>query len=162
MNGKQSPEHITKRLESRRRNNPNYMPSGYTVWNKGKTKETDERVAKQAKSAVIGRKYQSNGYVWVYQPDHPSADRSGYVAEHRLVAEKKIGRYLYQHEIVHHKNEIKDDNSQDNVEVMTQKEHAKLHDWSKGGFEKGKTPWNKGKTKVDYPQLSNSGRKKKV
>ena len=46
---------------------------------------------------------------------------------HRVVAEQKIGRPLRRGEIVHHKDENRHNNSPDNLEVMTQSKHARLH-----------------------------------
>lgn len=47
--------------------------------------------------------------------------------EHRIVAENKIGRPLVKGEIVHHLNHNKRDNRPENLIVMTQSEHFKLH-----------------------------------
>lgn len=47
--------------------------------------------------------------------------------EHRTVAENKLGRKLLTGEIVHHKDGDKWNNSPDNLEVVTQAEHMRLH-----------------------------------
>jgi len=67
------------------------------------------------------------GYVYVYCPGHPFADKGGYVAEHRLVCEHTLGRMLVPGEVVHHKNGIRDDNRPGNLEVRTQSEHQRHH-----------------------------------
>lgn len=74
-----------------------------------------------------GRTHRSDGYLLISKPDHPAADKDGYVIEHRYVAEQTIGRYLYGHEVVHHINGIKTDNRPENLQVMTRREHAQLH-----------------------------------
>lgn len=66
-------------------------------------------------------------YVSLLVPEHPFARKSGYVHEHRLVIERKIGRYLKDDEIVHHINEKKDDNRISNLLLMDKKEHDRLH-----------------------------------
>src|SRR3990167_3870516 len=47
--------------------------------------------------------------------------------EHRIVAEKKIGRGLKKGEIVNHLNGDKWDNRPSNLKIMTQSEHARGH-----------------------------------
>mgnify|MGYP003941101445 CR=1 FL=1 len=72
----------------------------------------------------------SNGYRLIFCPDHPNAWKSvlaGYVYEHRLVAERKIGRLLRPDEHVHHINESRSDNHPDNLQVLSNSEHARLH-----------------------------------
>ena len=82
-----------------------------------------------------GRTIASNGYVLVKMPDHPGADVRGYVYEHRLVAEKKLGRYLRPGEEAHHKNEITTDNDPDNIEMKKSRaEHALEHRTEKNKF----------------------------
>ena len=66
-----------------------------------------------------GRLKTTKGYIDIYIPGHPHARGGKYVLEHRLVMEKKLGRYLERYEIVHHKNGIKDDNRLRNLELWT-------------------------------------------
>jgi len=47
--------------------------------------------------------------------------------QHRVVMEKKLGRKLRKGEIVHHVDHNKKNNHPDNLQVMTQGEHARLH-----------------------------------
>jgi hypothetical protein len=82
-----------------------------------------------------GGKIKKLGYVWVYQPEHPFA-RDKYVMEHRLIMEKKLGRYLTEDEIVHHKNKIKDDNREENLRLFKNNgEHIKFHNIIKAEVE---------------------------
>lgn len=67
-----------------------------------------------------------SGYRWIYLPLHPRA-RRGFVQEHRIVCEAKVGRYLRSDELVHHVNEVKTDNRPENLEVMSQAEHNNHH-----------------------------------
>lgn len=64
-----------------------------------------------------GVKYQK-GYRYVYAPDHPNARTGRYIAEHRLVMEQVLGRYLERTEVVHHKDGNPLNNHPDNLEVF--------------------------------------------
>ena len=69
-----------------------------------------------------------NGYKYIYKPNHPNAINGGrYVAEHRLVLEDKIGRFLTNDEVAHHKNGDKRDNRPENLELMTFSKHSSHH-----------------------------------
>lgn len=41
-----------------------------------------------------GGRINKEGYIFIYSPQHPNAINGKYVAEHRLVVEKHLGRYL--------------------------------------------------------------------
>ena len=69
----------------------------------------------------------SHGYVSVYNPDHPHAGKKKRVYEHILVMENHIGRYLEKGEVVHHINGNKSDNRIENLMLLTNSEHVKLH-----------------------------------
>lgn len=56
-----------------------------------------------------------SGYRYIYSPDHPNRTKSGYVAEHRLVLETKLGRLLETCEAVHHVDEDTLNNHPENL-----------------------------------------------
>jgi len=72
-----------------------------------------------------GRRVRVNddGYILIYQPDHPSVYADGWMLEHRYVAEQMIGRPLETMEHVHHINSVRDDNRPENLAVLSPSEH---------------------------------------
>jgi hypothetical protein len=68
-----------------------------------------------------GRFVLPNGYVTVPVPGR------GRVYEHRLVVERRIGRPLTRDERVHHVNHDRGDNRDENLMVVTKKQHARIH-----------------------------------
>lgn len=104
------------------------MPSGkYTRSEEARRKMSDAKKRypspSQFKSGQEHRNWKGGriakgNYIYIYQPYHPNATVKGYVAEHRLVMEKMLGRFLKADETVHHKNAIKDDNKIENLEII--------------------------------------------
>lgn len=67
---------------------------------------------------------------WIYLscPDHPFANKKGYVLRSHLVMEKKIGRFLKRGEIVHHINKDSSDDRPENLMLFpSQSAHTKFH-----------------------------------
>jgi len=72
-----------------------------------------------------GRRKDHFGYIYICSPDHPHKNKRGEVAEHRLVMERILGRYLEPEEVVHHINGIRDENYPENLELTDIHEHQR-------------------------------------
>lgn len=66
-----------------------------------------------------GGTHERDGYVRVWNKDHPNAQKSGYVNEHTLIMSNFLGRALDKNEVVHHKNGIRNDNRIENLELWS-------------------------------------------
>lgn len=74
-------------------------------------KENAEKISKALRGRGNGKSYKK------YMGRH----------EHRMIAEKIIGRALLKGEVVHHKDGNKLNNSPDNISITTQSQHIKEH-----------------------------------
>lgn len=76
-----------------------------------------------------------NGYRTILKPEHSRAMHGsgfgGYVYEHILVAEKMLGRKLLKGEVIHHLDGNRSNNRMDNLIVLLNSQHAKLHGFLK-------------------------------
>lgn len=97
--------------------------------------------------------YKKNGYTVVYVPKHPRAHKSGYIYEHRLIAEKALGKPLSEGAEVHHHGE-RDDNTQ-LVICQDRAYHRLLHQRTRALRACGHANWRKCKYCKQYDNSEN-------
>ncbi len=74
-----------------------------------------------------GRILNTKEYIRIHCPEHPSSDSNGYILEHRAVAERVLGRRLRGNECVHHVDEDRTNNANNNLVVCDWGLHQTIH-----------------------------------
>ena len=101
-------------------------------------KYKDKQIKKQKKTITINElkhfvisgyvtRLEPNGYLYVYCPMHPRVISKKYIAEHVLIMESHVGRFMEKGELVHHKDGNKQNNNIQNLEIATSKCHVRWH-----------------------------------
>ena len=141
-----SEEHKRKISEANKGGNNGSFKKGKISWNKGIIKKDDSRIVgfqngskhPNWKGGIII----SHGYRAVRRANHPFSV-NGYVKEHRLIMEKKMGRYLEPDEVVHHIDGDGLNNNEKNLQLFKRGKHVSHHNMG-NKYSEGKAPWNKG------------------
>ena len=79
-----------------------------------------------------GKYVNSYGYLMIHKDFvdkkyHTMQSSDGYIAEHRLVKAKQLSRPLETKELVHHINNDKLDNREENLKIVTKGQHSGIH-----------------------------------
>jgi len=86
-----------------------------------------EKYTGKNNSNYKGYKTTVRGYIMIRDINSKySNGESKYIFEHRIVAEKMIGRKLDKEEVVHHLNGIRTDNRPENLKIMLKNYHDSL------------------------------------
>lgn len=79
-----------------------------------------------------------NGYRVIHMPNHPKAMKNdnwaGYVYEHIVIAEERLGRSINGNEEVHHLDQNRENNLPSNLIVLEKPQHQRLHSWLDKNF----------------------------
>lgn len=73
-----------------------------------------------------GKVIDRDGYVRIWSPEHPWP-RKGYMMDHVRVIELIIGRRILPNECVHHIDHNRQNNSFENLKLLTRSNHSKQH-----------------------------------
>ena len=74
-----------------------------------------------------GGRMKLKGYIGILLPEHPLSNSRGYALEHRVIAAKKWGLGAVIGNVVHHINGDITDNRVENLEIVTNSDHMRMH-----------------------------------
>ncbi len=99
---------------------------GIIPWNKGK--DCPQLKGNKNSHWKGGKHYSNEGYVYVLKSMISWKKSNGYIQEHRLIMEENLKRGLWDWEVVHHINGIKDDNRIENLYLCNDnRHHMRIH-----------------------------------
>ena len=115
--------------ETRKKISVGHIGKKHSEKTKRKMRENHPDLSGKNNPCWKGGKYKTkSGYVYIWKPDHPYAKNHRYIAEHRLVIEKHLKRYLKPSEIVHHIDGDKSNNKLKNLKLFSNmKTHRECH-----------------------------------
>ncbi len=121
------------------RGNPNASETkfkkGQTSWNrgtKGVMKPNSTSFKKGENHIFFKGKIKHQGYILLYTPDHPFSNNRNYVKRSRLVMEKYLGRYLTRKEVVHHRDNVRNNDRITNLMYFaSESDHQSFHEQTK-------------------------------
>ena len=97
----------------------NNFRSGQRCWECRREKLKQANIGSLNPAWAGGITHCKDGYRKIKSRNHPFKDSKGYVYEHRLVMEKKLGRYLTKEEVVHHIDGNRLNNDINNLELFS-------------------------------------------
>ena len=119
---------IPRTEDVRRKISEHHKAAGIRPSFEASSKGAKGKFREQSGSWRGGTTISPNGYRWIYRPEQLRAHSNGYVYEHIIVAEEKLGRSLLPGERVHHCDGDRLNNAPDNLEVFaSQAEHLHQH-----------------------------------
>lgn len=126
---------VPMRKETKKKLRDTFFKKSFSPWNKGIKMPSGP----DSPSWRGGRYVGTDGYVFIYFPEHSRAGIRGYVREHILVAEKCLGRSLTDVEVVHHIDEDTSNNDPANLYIFENNgKHMAHHKFLKSGKEQPK------------------------
>lgn len=112
---------------------------GRIPWNKGIPLDSEE-TRKKMSDAHTGKNninwkggiLKRDGRVFIWKPEHPYANKQGYILRYRLIMEEVLERYLKPNEVIHHKNKITNDDRLENLQLFESSgKHSSFHEMLK-------------------------------
>jgi len=119
----------TNFLEEMKREPKKWIPSKHGHTRKGSRNKKRKRIKTK------------QGYIKVFEPNHPMAWDNGYVFEHRKIA-YDAGKLEKREDEIHHINGNKTDNRIENLKAISKSKHTSLEHRGKRKIRKNSKPCN--------------------